>query len=318
MTLNRSLRHALWMVFMMACMQSSAAVELPIPESRKKRIQAAMPAKATAIPKKPRSVLIWITPAHLMPKDPHKGYCIPYGAYAMSTLGEKTGAFKPVVSDDLAMFLPERLTQFDAIVMNNSSGAWLTPTDRDMQREAFKKHGKDRQAVEAVLRQSLLDFVSAGGGIMAIHYAIGANRHWPRFQALLGATFTGHPWNEEIGITVEEPGHPLVQAFGGKNFRLADEIFQYGPPFDRRRVRVLLSVDTEHTNMKVKWLRRDDNDYALAWIKRHGRGRIFYTSFGHRTEIYWHPAILRFYLDAIQFAAGDLEAPAASRSAQTP
>jgi type 1 glutamine amidotransferase len=37
---------------------------------------------------------------------------------------------------------------------------------------------------------------------------------------------------------------------------------------------------------------------------------VFYSSLGHREEIYWNPTILRFYLDGIQFALGDLEADA--------
>ena len=277
------------------------------------RIKAAAPDKARVEPKKPRRVLIWLTPAHLMEKDPHKGYCIPYGTAAFETLGRKSGAFEPVVSGDLAMYLPENIRRFDAIVMNNSSGPWLTPTDADMAKEAFRKHGTKKAAVEQVLSKSLLDYVANGGGIMAIHFAIAANRHWPQFQQLLGATFTGHPWNEEVGITVEEPGHPLVAAFSGKDFRLADEIYQYGDPYDRSKVRVLVSLDPERTNMGVKWINRKDNDFALAWVKSHGRGRIFYTSFGHRANLFWDSQMLRFYLDAIQFATGDLEAPTAPR-----
>ena len=277
------------------------------------RIKAAAPDKARVEPKKPRRVLIWLTPAHLMEKDPHKGYCIPYGTAAFETLGRKSGAFEPVVSGDLAMYLPENIRRFDAIVMNNSSGHWLTPTDADMAKEVFRKHGTNKAAVEQVLSKSLLDYVANGGGIMAIHFAIAANRNWPQFQQLLGATFTGHPWNEEVGITVEEPGHPLVAAFSGKDFRLADEIYQYGDPYDRSKVRVLLSLDPERTNMGVKWINRKDNDFALAWVKSHGRGRIFYTSFGHRADLFWDSQMLRFYLDAIQFATGDLEAPTAPR-----
>lgn len=278
-----------------------------IPSEQAKKIAQAAPAKAQVVPKKPRRVLIWITPPHLMEKDPHKGYCIPYGAAAFETLGRKSGAFEPVVSDDLTAYLPENIRQYDAIVMNNSSGSWITPTDADMDKEAFKKYGAYKVTVEQVLRKGLLDYVANGGGVMAIHYAIGANRHWPEFQQLLGATFTGHPWNEEVGITVEEPGHPLTAAFAGKDFRLADEIFQYGDPYDRSKVRVLLSLDPQRTNMGVKWINREDNDFALAWVKSYGKGRVFYTSFGHRTELYWNQKLLKFYLDAIQFAIGDLE-----------
>ena len=287
-----------------------AAVE-EIPAHRQKQIREAAPEKPRVAPKKQRSVLVWCTPAHLYEKDPHKGYCIPYGACAIKTLGEKTGALKATVSDDLAVMLPESLKTFDAIVLNNASGPWITPSDEAM--EKLKTHG-DKAAVEELLRKSFLDFVKNGGGIAAYHFAIGANRHWPEFREMLGATFWGHPWNEEIGVKVEEPDHPLVAAFGGKDFRLADEIFQYNVPYSRENLRVLLSIDTAKTNMEVKFINRKDNDFALAWVKPYGKGRIFYTSFGHRTELYWNPSILRFYLDAIQFAAGDLDAPAAPRA----
>jgi len=280
-----------------------------IPQHRAKQIWDAAPEKAREVPKEQRKVLIWNTPYHLYTKDPHKGYCIPYGTCAMEALGKKTGAFEPVVSGNLAMYLPDNIKQFDAIVMNNSSNSWITPTDDDMQKEDFKKHGADKDAVEQVLRKSLLDYVAGGGGIVAYHFAIGANRQWPEFHELLGATFTGHPWNEEVGIAVEDPSHPLVQAFDGKDFRLADEIYQYGDPYDRSKLRVLLSLDTERTNMGVRWIRREDNDFALAWVKTHGKGRIFYTSFGHRTELFWNPQLLQFYVDAVQFATGDLDAP---------
>lgn len=304
--------YCLFVVAALACRSFSAD---QIPAHQAKQIADAAPAKARAVPTKPRRVLIWITPAHLMEKDPHKGYCIPYGTAAFESLGKKTGAFEPVVSGDLAMYLPENIRQFDAIVMNNSSGPWIAPTDADMDKEAFKKYGRDMAAVEQVLQNSLLDWVRVGGGgIVAIHYAIAANRHWSLFPKILGGTFTGHPWNEEVGITVEETSHPLVAAFGGKDFRLADEIYQYGDPYDRKLVRVLLSLDPQRTNMGVKWIDRQDNDFALAWVKSCCRGRIFYTSFGHRTELFWNSQMLQFYLDAIQFATGDLEAPTAPRA----
>ncbi|UCG47930.1 MAG: ThuA domain-containing protein [Phycisphaerales bacterium] len=299
------------LVSMAACSGLFSAEQIPAQRARK--ITEAAPAKPQVAPGRPRRVLIWITPAHLMAKDPHKGYCIPYGAAAFEALGRKTGAFEPVVSGDLAVYLPENIGRFDAIVMNNSSGPWITPTDSDVASQAFSKYGADKAAVEEVLRKSLLDYVGGGRGIMAIHYAIGANRHWPQFQQLIGAKFTGHPWNEEVGVTVEEPGHPLAAAFGGKDFRLADEIFQYGDPYDRSKLRVLLSLDPERTNMGVKWINRRDNDFALAWVKSHGKGRIFYTSFGHRTELYWNAQVLKLYLDAIQFVTGDLDAPTAPR-----
>ena len=251
-----------------------------------------------------------------MDKDPHKGYNIPYTVYAMRTLGEKSKAFEPVVSQDLTMLLPEKLKEFDAIVLCNTSGQWIAPSEETMAKlktMGAVGDGTDAKAVEMTFRKSLLDWVNAGGGIMAFHFAIGGNPQWPEFKDLLGASYYGHPWNEEVGVKVEEPSHPLVAAFEGKDFRLTEEIFQFNTPYDRKKQRVLLSLDVTKTNMGVKWIERKDNDFALAWVRPQGKGRVFYTAFGHRAEIFWNPAMLQFYLDAIQFAAGDLEAPTAPR-----
>ncbi|MBE3123931.1 MAG: ThuA domain-containing protein [Planctomycetes bacterium] len=288
-----------------ATVRAAAPAADEIPAHRAKQIRDAAPEKARVTPQKPRRVLIWNTP--LMEKSPHKGYCIPYGTAAMRALGEKTGAYEPVVSDDLAMLLPEKIKSFDAIVLNNADGPWITPTDAAMER--LKAAGADKAAVEQVLRKSLLDYVSGGGGIMAYHFAIGGNTHWPEYREMLGAAYSGHPWNEEVGVKLDEPDHPLVAAFAGKGFRIAEEIFQFREPYSRKNVRVLLSLDTATTNMTVQWIERKDGDFALAWVRPHGKGRVFYTAFGHRTETFWNPAILQFYLDGIQFATGDLAAP---------
>jgi len=280
-----------------------------IPPQHAKLIEQAAPAKPRVEPKKPRTVLVFISPPHLMEKDPHKGYCIPYGTAAFVALGKKSGAYTPVVSDDLAILMPEHIRQFDAIVLNNTSGPWITPTDVQMQTEGFRRLGADKNAVEERLRKAFLDYVASGGGLVVIHFALAGNQHWPQFRELMGGTFTGHPWNEEVGVTVEDPQHPLAAAFGGKDFRLADEIYEYGPPFDRSKLRVVMSLDPATSNMGVKWINRKDNDFALTWVKSYGKGRIFNTSFGHREELYHNPQVMRFFLDAIQFATGDLVAP---------
>ena len=62
--------------------------------------------------------------------------------------------------------------------------------------------------------------------------------------------------------------------------------------------------------MEVPWIHRDDNDFALAWVRSEGKGRVFYTAIGHRTEHYWNSAILQFYLAGVQYCTGDLKAPA--------
>ena len=83
--------------------------------------------------KKPRTVLIWNTPPHLMDKDPHKGYCIPLrrGSDEGHRRG-RPGRSSRSSATTWPMYTPENIKQFDAIVLNNASGPWITPTAADM------------------------------------------------------------------------------------------------------------------------------------------------------------------------------------------
>ncbi len=296
---------------------ASCSASGQVPPDHAKRIRRAVEqVQPRVVSKQPRTVLIWNTPPHLMDKDPHKGYCIPYGEEGLRALGEVTGAFTPVVSDSLAVYAPEHLRRFDAVILNNASGAWITPTAADLAKEPLRKLGADATQVETALRQSLLDYVAGGGGIVCLHFAIAANQHWPEFKELFGAKFTGHPWTEEVGVMVEEPEHPLVAAFAGRDFRIIDEIYEYGAPYDRSALRVLMSLDPASTNMGARWISRQDGDFALTWVKPYGKGRIFNTSFGHMADLYSNPQVLQFYLDAIQFATGDLQAETGPRDSR--
>ncbi len=267
-------------------------------------IEKAVPEKAGVAPKQKRRVLIWNTP--FMEKSPHKGYSIPQAEYAMKLLGTETGAYEPLVSDDVAMYLPENLKTFDAIIFNNSNGQWIRPTEDDLER--FDGYPQDCDKLEALLKKSFLEWLAAGGGVVAYHHAISGNPRWPEFGRILGAGYSGHPWHQEVRVRLEEPAHPLLAPFNGNDFSITEEIFQFREPYSRKHVRVLMKLDAKKTDMSVPWINRTDDDFALSWIRRHEKGRIFYGAFGHRSEIWWNPLILRFYLGGIQYALGDLEA----------
>ena len=178
----------LCIVWLPAVFTMSGLAHAQLNTRQAKQIEAAIPPKARVAPKQPRRVLIWNPP--FMDKCPHKGYCVPQAEHAMKLLGQKTGAFQSVVSDDVAMYLPENLKTFDAIIFNNSNGPWIRPTQADMHK--FPGRG-DIDAVEKLLRKSLLDWVENGGGIVAYHHAVGGNTHWPEFHEMLGAAYWGHP-----------------------------------------------------------------------------------------------------------------------------
>jgi type 1 glutamine amidotransferase len=98
-----------------------------------------------------------------------------------------------------------------------------------------------------------------------------------------------------------------------------DEFYELAEPYQRADRRVLMSLDLgDPATATATPLHRKDKDFAVSWIKRYGRGRVFYAMFGHIADPFWNPAVLQYYLDGIQYALGDLEvdekrAPPAAR-----
>jgi len=272
-----------------------------ITDEEKARIAAAIPDKPAAAPAKPRKLLIF---------DLNLGYgghrSIVYANLAMEMMGRKTGAYETVVCQDLSMFSPEKLRGFDAVCFNN------TVCFNGTMGKLFEERG---------LRKSLVEFVRGGGGLMGIHGTTATFLQWPEYGRMLGAYLAGHPWNgESVTVKLDDAAHPLNAAFGGQGFEIADEIFQFRAPYSRDHLRVLLSLDTSKTDMKKPGIKRTDNDFAVSWVRRYGRGRVFYCSLGHSPFIFWHPKILRHYLAGIQFALGDLPADTtpSSKAARQP
>lgn len=254
-----------------------------VPEQAVEKIRAAAPDKAPAKPAKPRRLLVFTL---------CRGFrhgSIPYVSKALQLMGEKTGAYETVVSDDVSMFRPENLSQFDAVCLNNTTGSLFE---------------------DETLKASFLRFVRSGKGLVGIHAATDCFYDWPEYGEMMGAYFSGHPWHEEVAIKLDEPDHPLCAAFGGEGLRITDEIYQFREPYSRQKLRVLLSLDTSKTNMSKDGIRRKDGDFAVSWVRNYGKGRVFYCSLGHRNETSWNPAVLRHYLAGIQFALGDLPADA--------
>jgi type 1 glutamine amidotransferase len=254
-----------------------------VPADAAARIEAACPSEAPAAPAEGRRLLVFTL---------CKGFVhdsIPFVTKALEALGEKTGAWETVVSDDPDMLRPDSLKGFDAVCMNNTTGT------------LFDDEG---------LKESLLSYVRGGGGLVGIHAATDCFYDWPEYGELIGGYFWGHPWSEEVGVKVDEPDHPLASMFAKEGFRIGDEIYQFREPYSREKLRVLLSLDTGRTDMGKEGINRTDGDFAVSWVHEYGKGRVFYCSLGHWQPVTWNPMVLRHYLAGVQYAMGDLEADA--------
>ena len=278
-----------------ACAQASGGAALA------ERIAQAAPAKATASPAKARRVLVFAL------SRSYRHAATPEISRTIELLGKKTGAYETTITEDASFFEPQALERFGAVVMNNNCGAYFLPPDFDKLPQDKRTQAKLR---EARLQKSLEAFVRDGGGFVGIHSCLYTPDYvdWPEYGRLIGGMVPSHPWNQNIRILLDDPNHPLCAAFGGKGFEVHEETYQVLAPYSREKVRVLLRLDM--TSVEPAKGARKDGDYALAWVKEYGKGRVFYAALTHFEENLASPALLRFYLDGIQFALGDLAADA--------
>lgn len=307
--MNKIARHlVLNSTFLCALTVCNRAAERPQPNADElNKIASAVPSQATVRPAQPRKLLVFTL---------CKGYyhtSIPYGAKAVELMGERTGAFKATPSDDIAMFEPEALRQFDGLCLVSALGEFFLPPDLEKlpatQQDAVRQN-------DTRLKQNLIEYLKAGKGLVGIHGASYAFYQWPEFAEMMGAAFDRHPWNstERIAVKLDEPQHPVVAAFGGCGFEIIDEGYQFKGPYSQTKLRVLFSMDVSRMDRNKKDL-RPDGDFGLCWVKRYGAGRVFYSALGHNAEEFWNPQLLRHFLDGIQFALGDLPADTQPRAA---
>ena len=137
---------------------------------------------------------------------------------------------------------------------------------------------------------------------------------WPEFNRVIGGFFKFH-WNDGqlITVKVDEPDHPLSAPFKGRPaLRVIDETYTFGrDTYSRRNVRVLTSIDYAAMSAEDKAKEqypRPDGDYALSWIRREGKGRVFYEAHGHNEKVYAIRPLLAHLLYGMQYALGDLDA----------
>lgn len=267
------------------------------------RVREAIP-QGEFKPKQPRRMLVFSVT---------RGYrhgSIGIGKKAFQLLGEKTGAYEAVVSDDLANFEKGKIEQFDTICFLNTTLSVFRPNARDLKGKSAAELA-EVDATEARLKANLLEFVKSGGGFVGIHAATDTYYDWPEYGEMIGGYFNGHPWghNTAVSIKADEKAldDPIIASLGKSSLDFKEEIYQFKAPYDSKKLNVLLRLDTEKSNMKVFGVKREDGDFGVSWTKSYGRGRVFYCALGHNEHIYWNPTVLSIYLNGVRWSMGDLD-----------
>ena len=144
--------------------------------------------------------------------------------------------------------------------------------------------------------QALLDYVAGGGGFVPLHCASFCFLNSDKYIALVGGQFRRHTTGT-FRTQIVEPNHPLMKGFGG--FESWDETYVHHRHNEKDRT--VLSYRQE-----------GDTREPWTWVRTHGKGRVFYTAWGHDARTWGHPGFQNLVERGIRWAAGaDLSVVAA-------
>ena len=133
--------------------------------------------------------------------------------------------------------------------------------------------------------KSLLDFVEGGKAFLPIHAASFCFQNSPAYIALVGAQFQKHGTGE-FTAEIVKPDHPIMK--GLQPFQVWDETY----------------VHTKHNQDRTVLMERVDDSgrEPWTWVRTQGKGRVFYTAYGHDERVWGHPMFHKLILNAIRWA----------------
>jgi type 1 glutamine amidotransferase len=233
------------------------------------------PAIAHAQPAVPR--VLFMTSVATNPPA-HRHDSLVHAAEVLTSLGQSSGAFTVTASEDLSLLSASSLANFEAVIFYTAGELAIT----DAQKAA------------------LLAFVAGGKGFIGVHSATNTFYSWPEYGALIGGYMSNHPWSGiPATLRVEDTAHPST-AHLGSSFSIAEEFYEF-TSWSRDNVHVLLSVDTTSVPPGGN---RTDNDYAIAWTRSYGSGRVFYSALGHFIQTWDDARFRQHMLGGIRWALG--------------
>jgi len=151
---------------------------------------------------------------------------------------------------------PEALKEYDAVVFANTTGDLPLP-DKD----------------------AFMAWIKSGKGFIGMHSATDTFHGFRPYIDMIGGEFQGHGAQVEVNAMNGDNQCPACKHLPA-NWTVFDEIYLM-KNFDPNKVTGLLTLD-KHPNDKTP------GSYPIAWAKNYGKGRVFYTSLGHREDI-WDP-----------------------------
>jgi uncharacterized protein len=135
--------------------------------------------------------------------------------------------------------------------------------------------------------KALLDYVESGKGLIALHCASYCFLNSPRYIELVGAQFKSH--GTGVFRTTSTDQQALLGSIG--DFESWDETYVHHKHNEKDRTVLSYRVDQKG---KEPW----------TWVRTQGKGRVFYTAWGHDERTWGHPGFHNLLERGVRWAVG--------------
>lgn len=173
---------------------------------------------------------------------------------ALAKFKDEDAKWQAAVKKELEKLSPENLKKYDGVIFANTTGDLPLPD-----------------------RQGFLDWIKEGKAFIGMHSASDTFHGFKPYIEMLGGEFLSHGAQVSVDCINEDNQHPCCRHLS-QNWTVFDEIYIM-KNFNRDTVHMLLSLDKEPN-------KKTPGYFPVSWCKEYGKGKVFYTSLGHREDIW--------------------------------
>ena len=250
-----------------------------------------------------------------------------YAEQMLSDLGARNG-FEVVCSKDGSVFSAENVRQFDVFCfyttgnLSEDSDKYWTEKSSDGENVVDPTRLVHKEpAMPPGSKEALLDAIRDGKGFIGIHSATDTfhspdhvkrqvharrdvdERRRDKFDpyiAMLGGEFVFHGAQQKAALNAFDKAFPGAKAFHEASF--VEEWYalkNFAPD-----LHVILAQDC--AGMDGEMYQRPP--FPQTWTRMHGKGRVFYTSMGHREDVWQKPEFLALIAGGLGWTSGRIDA----------
>jgi uncharacterized protein len=223
-------------------------------------------------------------------------------------MGKRAG-FDVVCSKDGTLF-DQDLGQWDAVAFY-TSGDLTRPDDpqRPVNGGAPPMSPAGKQRLLATIAAGKLGFVGFHSANDSFHSTKPQPEQWDPYIKMVGGEFISHGPQQEATLKLTSPNFPGTAGVP-KQWRLNEE--WYSLKYFARDLHVILVQETAG----MKGDTYDRPSYPATWARMHEKGRVYYTSFGHRDDIWTNPLVQQVILGGFAWVMRNVDADVTPNVAQ--